>query len=79
MDASDYQLGAIIMQNNKLLVFYIREMNQAQQKYATREQELLSIVKTLKSFKNILLGQCIIVHTDHLNLLYKKLASNYLV
>ena len=45
-------------------------MNQIQQKYTTGEQELLSIVEMLKSFKNILIGQYIVVHTDHLNLLY---------
>ena len=76
-NASDYQLGTVIMQNDKPLAFYTRKMNQAQQKYTTGKQELLSIVKTLKSFKNILLGQRIVVH--YLNLLYKKLASNRLV
>ncbi len=78
-DASDYQLGAVIMQRNKPLAFYTRKMNKAQSKYTTGEQELLSIVETLKEFQNILIGQRIIVHTDHLNLLYKKLASNRLI
>ena len=78
-DASDYQLGAVIMQNDKPLAFYTRKMNQAQQKYTTGEQELLSIIETLKSFENILMGQYIVVHTNHLNLLYKKLARNCLV
>ena len=32
---------------------------------------MLSIVETLKEFQNILLGQQLIVHTDHLNLVYK--------
>ena len=54
-------------------------MNKAQTKYSTGEKELLSIVETLKAFQNILLGQKVTVHTDHLNLLYKKLASNRLV
>ena len=75
-DASDYQLGAVIMQNEKPLAFYTQKLNPAQTKYPTGEQELLSIVETLKSFENILLGQHVIVHTDHLKLLYRKLASN---
>ena len=77
-DASDYQLGGIIMQNNRPLVFYMRKLNKAQAMYPTGEQELLSIVETIKSFDNILCGQRIVVHTDHLNLLYCKLASNQL-
>ena len=56
-DASDTQLGGVIMQNNKPLAFYTRKLNQAQSKYSTGEQELLSLVETLKSFENILMGQ----------------------
>jgi hypothetical protein len=78
-DASDYQLGGVIMQDNKPLAFYTRKMNSAQAKYTTGEQELLSIVETLRTFEGLLMGQKLIVHTDHLNLLYKKLVSNRLI
>ena len=54
-DASDTQLG-VIMQNDKPLAFYTRKLNQAQSKYSTGEQELLSLVETFKSFENILMG-----------------------
>ena len=50
-------------------------MNSAQRNYGVGERELLSLVETLKAFENILMGQKVTVHTDHLNLLYKKLAS----
>ena len=72
-DSSDYQLGAVIMQENNPIAFYSRKLNNAQKKYPTGEQELLSIVETLKEFKNILLGQSIIVHTDHKNYCMKSL------
>jgi len=75
-DASDFQLGAVIMQNNKPIAFYSRKMDKAQRRYTTGEQELLSIVETLKEFKNILLGQKLIVHTDHKNILYGKLSND---
>ena len=78
-DASDFQLGAVIMQNDKPLAFYSRKLNSAQKNYSTGEQELLSIVETLKEFKDILYGHSIIVHTDHKNLLYQKLATQRLV
>ena len=70
-DASHTQLGAVISQNNKPIAFYSRKLNDAQTRYTTTERELLAIVETLKEYRNILLGQKIIVHTDHKNLTYK--------
>ena len=75
-DASNKQLGAVIMQEGQPLAFYSRKLNTAQSKYTTGEQELLSIVETLKEFKDILFGHKIIVHTDHKNILYGQLSND---
>jgi hypothetical protein len=63
------------MQEGKPLYFYSRKLNSAQTRYTTGEKEL-SIVETLKEFRDILLGQQVIVHTYHLNILYGKLSND---
>ena len=75
-DASNIALGAVIMQEDKPLAFYSRKMNSAQRNYTTGEQELLSIVETLKEFRSLLWGQELIVHTDHMNIVYGNLSND---
>ena len=67
-DASHMQLGSVISQDNKPIAFYSRKLSDAQTRYTTTERELLSIVETLKEFRNILLGQKLKIYTDHKNL-----------
>ncbi len=55
-DASHHQLGSVISQDGKPIAFYSRKLNPAQSKYTTTERELLSIVETLKEYRNILFG-----------------------
>ena len=70
-DASHEQLGAVIAQSKRPIAFYSRKLNDAQKRYTTTERELLSVVETLKEFRNILYGQQIITCADHKNLMHK--------
>ena len=74
-DASDYQLGGVISQEGKPIAFFSRKLNSAQKNYTTTEKELLSIVETVKEFRNILQGYPIKVWSDHKNLVHAATVS----
>jgi hypothetical protein len=70
-DASDHQLGAVIMQDKKQ---YNYSLLFAKAQYSSKavynhweNRELLSAIETCKEYKNILLVYPIIVFTDHKN------------
>jgi hypothetical protein len=53
-DASSKQLGALITQENRPIVFFRWKLSATQCKYSVAKIELLAIVKTLKEFKGML-------------------------
>jgi hypothetical protein len=67
-NASTKQLGVVITQDNRPIVFFSRKLSGAQSKYTVTKLELLAIVETLKEFNGILWGQQINVYTNHENL-----------
>jgi hypothetical protein len=62
-DASDYQLGAVIVQEGIPVAYFSRKLTETQKKYTTSEKELLSIF-------TVLFGAVITIHMDHKNLTY---------
>ena len=63
-DDRKFQLGEVIIQNGKLIVLYSRNLTDAQKRCTVTEKDTLSIIKTLKLFRTILLGQILRIYTD---------------
>ena len=68
-DASDYAIGAVLGQKREIIfqvIYYAsRTLNDAQLNYATTEKELLATVFSFDKFRPYLIGNKVVVHTDH--------------
>ena len=55
-DASDKQLGDVMVNNNKTIALLYRELKNPQRNYTTNEKELLLIVKCLQNSMELYLA-----------------------
>ena len=73
-DASDYVIRAVLGKKKERIFQVIhyasRTLNDAQLNYATTEKELLAIVFPFDKFRPYLIGNKVIVHTDHSTIKY---------
>ena len=73
-DASDYAVRAVLGQRivkKPTTIYYAsKTLAEAQIKYSTTENELLTMVYSLEKFRPYILGSKIIIYTDHVTLKY---------
>ena len=68
-DASDFSVGAVLNQRKEKVFYAIyyasRTLNDAQLNYATTKKELLDVLFSFDKFRPYLIGNKVIVFTDH--------------
>jgi transposase InsO family protein len=78
-DASDKQIGAVILQDNQPIAFHSRKLTGAQSRYPIPDKEALAIVEVLTTYRSLLLGSEICIKTDHMNLTRNDIKSQRLL
>ena len=69
-DASDYAMGAVLLQHGKPISFHVEIFNGAMLNYPTYDKELYALVQSVKKWKHYFMGKETIIHTDHPPLQY---------
>jgi len=75
-DALDVAIGAILSQKvddeERPIAFFSQVMNPAQKQYCTTRRELLAVISALRHFRHYLIGNRVILRTDHYSLKWLK-------
>ena len=69
-DASKVSLGAILMQNGKVIAYASRKLKEHERNYPTHDLELADVVFALKIWRHYLYGAHYKIYTDHKSLKY---------
>ena len=69
-DASDQDIGAVLLQDGRPVAYESKKLNPAQCRYSTYEKELFAIVHALKIWRHFLYGSKFVVYADHQSLKY---------
>eukprot|EP01132_Coremiostelium_polycephalum_P010890 gene10890-13341_t len=64
-DASDYAIGAVLLQEDNIIGFHSRVLHEHERNYSTSEKECLSVIDALKHWRNYVIDSDIEIITDH--------------
>lgn len=64
-DASNTGLGAVLKQDNKVVAYASRSLNQSEKSYGRTEKEVLAALWRMEKFQYYLIGKTYALMTDH--------------
>ena len=57
MDASDFAIGGVLMQEGHPIAFESRKLNDTERKYTVQEKEMTAVIHCLRTWRHYLLGR----------------------
>ncbi|GJZ31214.1 reverse transcriptase domain-containing protein [Tanacetum coccineum] len=69
-DASNQELGCVLMQRGKVIAYAFRQLKIHKKNYTTHDLELGAVVFALKMWRHYLYGTKSVIYTDHKSLQY---------
>ena len=69
-DASGQGLGCVLTQHGFVIAYASRQLKQHERNYPTHDLELAAVIFALKIWRHYLLGDHVLIYTDHKSLKY---------
>ncbi|KAG0420418.1 Retrovirus-related Pol polyprotein from transposon 17.6 [Dictyocoela roeselum] len=69
-DASDKGMGAILLQDNKLVGLFSKKYNKQENNYSVVEKKVLAVVTAIVHFKPLIYNAYIVIMTDNKNMTF---------
>ncbi|GJR74530.1 putative nucleotidyltransferase, ribonuclease H, partial [Tanacetum coccineum] len=66
IDASDFAIGEVLMQDGYPIAFESRKLNETEKKYTVQEKEMTTVVHCLRIWRHYLLGLRFVIKTDNI-------------
>nr|GEV34752.1 hypothetical protein [Tanacetum cinerariifolium] len=65
-NASDFDIGGVLMQDEYPIAFESRKLNETERKYTVQEKEMTAVVHCLRIWRHYLLGLRFVIKTDNI-------------
>ena len=66
MDASDFAIGGVLMQDRHPIAFESRKLDEAEWPYMVQEKEMMAFVYCLRTWRHYLLGSMSVLKTENM-------------